>query len=164
MKKIVVEIIMASVLASVAIATCSDSDGGFNPFVQGFSQGNIYDGSYWEASDTCTLYNADVFPYYQTDVPSCFGADCIVTEWFCSAPDNFLAMNYNFHCDLGCVNGACISPEPPVCVPNDCAINTCSEQTCNNGCEVVQGTKDCSPPVCYDKHGRVKKCRGGLFL
>lgn len=112
MRKLGILIVVFLAAATSGLASCTDSDNGLNPFVQGFSTGNIYDGSYWDASDTCTLYNADVFPYYQIDVQSCFGPNCIVSEWYCSVPDNFLAMNYNFHCELGCINGACIAPTP----------------------------------------------------
>ena len=97
-------------------ASCSDSDGGQNYYVQG------------------TVSGVDEFgePYSNTDV--CDGSDVI--EWYCDGNNNLFTMHT---CIAGCVGGACN------CVPDcGCAANTCIGNTCSDGCGgTCDGTKVC---------------------
>jgi len=95
-------------LVSAVGVTCTDSDGGYAPSVNGITTGPAVNGQIITEEDKCMikLENGD---YH--DVTSCSGTNCLVTESYCdnSTYGRFVISTsaMGIPCTRGCTNGAC---------------------------------------------------------
>jgi len=94
-------------------AICTDSDGGLNPYVYGFT--HFTKGSFeLEHFDECALvfdYDVNGTPSGWQSTDSCSGEDCYVEEAFCRVDENgsFIDADADqlIGCFQGCANGTC---------------------------------------------------------
>jgi len=99
-------------------AQCTDSDGGLNQYVYGWTNFK-YGSTELKNEDVCILvlnYDSNGKPGGWQSIASCSGKDCYDEEAICKTDDkgNFIDSDANqlINCPQGCSNGACINKEP----------------------------------------------------